>query len=98
MLTTSEMYGKEVDTMTKQRYMMSEIREMYPDKWVILDDCEWENRSTVKSACIVEVCDDDEISSRRMKYRKEGKKYVYERTTESFFSSYVHAVNYEVKV
>lgn len=87
-----------VNRMDGKRYLMSEIREMYPDKWVILEDCEWENKSTVKSAIIVEICDDSEISQKRMKYRHEGKKYIYERTTESFVLPYVHAVNYEVKV
>ena len=52
----------------------------------------------MKSAYVVEVCDDNEISEKRMKYRHEGKNYVYERTTESFFFPYVHAVNCEVKV
>ncbi len=84
--------------MTLQRYSMDEIREKYPDKWVILDDCEWENKSTVKSAVVVEVCSDDEISEKRMGYRHQGKHYTYERTTEGFFLPYVHAVNYEVKV
>ena len=77
--------------MTQQRYLMSEIREMYPDQWVILDECEWENKSTVKSAVIVEVCSDDEISKKRMMYRHQGKHYTYERTTEGLFLPYVHA-------
>ena len=36
--------------MISQRYLMSDIKKKYPDKWVILSDCEWENKSTVKSA------------------------------------------------
>ena len=84
--------------MTAQRYTMDEMREMYPDQWVILTDCEWENKSTVKSAVIVEVCTDEEISKKRMEYRHQGKHYIYERTTEGFFLPYVHAVNYEVRV
>ena len=80
------------------RYTMDDIRKMYPDQWVILDECEWENKSTVKSAVIIEVCSDEEISQKRMMYRHQGKQYIYERTTEGFFLPYVHAVNYEVRV
>ena len=81
-----------------KRYTMQEIREMYPDQWVILDDCEWENRSTVKNAVVVDVCNDDEISAKRIQNRHGGKHYIYERTTEGIFSPYVHAVDYEVRV
>ena len=52
----------------------------------------------MKSAVIVDVWSDDEISRKRMDYRHQGKKYTYERTSEGFVLPYVHAVNYEVKV
>ena len=84
--------------MTAQRFTMDEIRKMYPDQWVILDECEWENKSTVKSAVIIEVCSDEEISNKRIEYRHQGKQYTYERTTEGFVLPYVHDINYEVRV
>lgn len=82
--------------MTTARYNMSELKKMYPDQWVILDDVEWENKSTIKGGVLVGVCSDDEISSIRMKYRHEGKKYQYRRTSEGILPSYIHAVNFEV--
>ncbi len=84
--------------MAGKRYTMPELKEQYPDKWVILDDCEWENQSTVKSAVLVGVCEDSEISKIRMKYRHAGKRYTYERTSEGLAAPYIHAVNYEVRL
>ena len=34
------------------RYTMSELRGMYPDKWVILDDCQWANKATIESGVL----------------------------------------------
>ena len=84
--------------MTGKRYTMMELREKYPDRWVVLDDCEWENQSTVKNAVLIGVYEDGEISKVRMANRHQGKKYTYERTSEGLVTPYIHAVNYEVKV
>lgn len=83
--------------MSKNRFSMDELKELYPDKWVILDDCEWENRSTVKTGVLVAVCEDEDISNVRMKNRHEGKTYYYQRTSEGLISPYIHALNYEVR-
>ena len=83
--------------MDAQRCSMEELREKYPDKWVILDNCEWINKSTVESGVLIDVCDDAEISAQRMKYRHEGKNYTYRRTTEGGHSTYVHAIGYRVE-
>ena len=84
--------------MAEKRYSMAELKKLYPDKWVVLDDCEWENRSTVKSAVLIGVYDDSEISRIRTSFRHAGKKYTYERTSEGLLTPYVHAVNFEVKL
>ena len=80
----------------KERHTLEELAGLYPDRWVILDDCEWENQGTIKNGILVGVCDDKDISKTRMKYRHEGKRYMYRRTTEGLVSPYVHAINYEV--
>ena len=83
--------------MSDIRFTMDELKKRYPDKWVILDACDWINKSTVKSGILIDVCDDAEISSKRMHFRHEGKKDVYRRTTEGGFSTYVHAIGYKVE-
>ncbi|MBO4395944.1 MAG: hypothetical protein J5819_06325 [Eubacterium sp.] len=82
--------------MDSQRYSMEELKNQYPDKWVILDNCDWINKSTVKSGDLIEICD-DEISAKRMKYRHEGRKYTYRRTSEGGYSTYVHSIGYRVE-
>ena len=37
----------------------------FPDLWVILKDCEWENKSTIKNGILVDVCGDEEISKKK---------------------------------
>jgi len=49
--------------MSDIRFTMDELKKRYPDKWVILDACDWINKSTVKSGILIDVCDDAEISS-----------------------------------
>ncbi len=83
--------------MDSKRYSMDELKDRYPDRWVILDNCEWINKSTVRSGELIEICDDDEISTKRMKYRHEGKNYTYRRTSEGGYSTYVHAIGYRVE-
>lgn len=80
----------------RMRYTMQELRMKYPDKWVILDDCQWANKATIESGVLVGVCEDDEMSGLRIKSRHEGKGYMFRRTTEDAFNPFVQAVNYEV--
>ena len=82
--------------MAAQRYQMTDLITKFPDQWVILDDVEWENRSTVKSGVLVGVCSDRDMSGIRMKNRRAGKKYIYRRTSEGLVSPYIHAVDFEV--
>ena len=85
----SALLGKRMD--------ISDIIKAFPNLWVILEDCEWENKSTVKSGVLVDVCGDDDISKKRMENRRLGKKYTYKRTSEGIIPAYVHAVNFVVK-
>ena len=83
-------------TLYGKRMSISELIKAFPDLWVVLDDCEWENKSTVKSGILVDVCQDNDISKKRMEYRHLGKKYTYKRTTEGIVPAYIHAVNFTV--
>lgn len=84
----SEMIGK--------RMSIEELAKVFPDLWVILDECEWINKSTVKNGVLIDVCGDEEISKKRMENRRLGKKYTYKRTSEGIIPAYIHAVNYQV--
>ncbi len=80
-----------------ERLSWEEIRDRYPDKWVVLRDCEWKNKSNIKSAVIIDTCEDEEISQRRIQSRKNGDGLIFRRTTEGMFVPYVQAVNFEVR-
>ena len=78
------------------RYTMTDLRRKYPDKWVVLDDCDWVNKATVESGVLIEVCDDSEIEDVMVECRREGKGYMFRRTTEDVFNPLVQSLNYEV--
>ena len=79
-----------------KRISLTDLIKTFPDLWVILKDCEWENKSTIKNGILVDVCGDEEISKKRMENRHSGKKYTYKRTSEGVVPTYIHAVNFEV--
>lgn len=78
------------------RYTMKDLRTKYPDKWVILDDCQWANKATIESGVLVGICEDDEIGEIIIKSRHEGKGYMFRRTTEDIINPFVQSLNYEV--
>ena len=78
------------------RYTMKDLRIKYPDKWVILDDCQWANKSTIESGILVGICEDDEVSGLRIKNRHEGTGYMFRRTTEDAFNPFLQVLNFEV--
>lgn len=78
------------------RYTMKELRKMYPDKWVILDECEWSNKSTIESGVLIGICEDNEVGEEMVESRHEGRGYMFRRTTEDVFTPIIQAVNFEV--
>lgn len=80
-----------------ERLDWDEIRKRFPDTWVVLENCEWENKSNIRSAVIVDTCGDDEISHRRIQNRENKSGYTFRRTSEGMFVPYVQAVNFEVR-
>ena len=85
-----------IEVNERKRYAMSVLRAKYPDKWVILDDCHWANKSTIESGVLVGVCDDFEIEDIMVKSRNEKKGYMFRRTTEDIFNPFVQSLNYEI--
>ena len=77
----------------RKRYSMSELRDLYPDKWVVLDDCQWANKATIESGVLVGICEDDEIGDIMIKSRHEGRGYMFRRTTEDIFNPFVQSLN-----
>ena len=75
---------------------MSNLCVKYPDRWVIIDDCQWANKSTIESGILVGICDDDEVSSLRIKNRHEGTGYMFRKTTEGVFDPLLQAQSYSV--
>ena len=78
------------------RINIDELSKLFPDQWVILDDCEWENKSTVKNGILIDVCADKDVSRKRIANRHAGKIYTYHRTSEGIIPAYIHGVNFEV--
>ena len=86
-----------METLAKgSRVNIEDLEKLYPDQWVILDDCEWENKSTIKSGVLVDVCSDGDLSKKRIANRHAGKIYTYKRTSEGIIPAYIHALNFEV--
>lgn len=83
-----------------ERMTYDDIVRQYPSKWVILSDVERKSNEnpTIISALLLEVVDDNDINSMRLKYLKEGKKYVYCRTTEGMSAGVIHCENYTMVV
>lgn len=63
------------------RYSMSAIREMYPDRWVALSDCEMDGVMVV-SATVKAVCRDEERLEKEKELDSKRISFIWCRTTE----------------
>lgn len=70
--------------MLPERMTWDEMVELYPDKWVMLRDVEFEDeyRANIKSAVVAQVLSDDIASDVRLKSDRQGHHYLFRRTTE----------------
>ena len=60
-----------------------ELKEQYPDTWLILD-AQYNEDEALLGGIVIDVCTDETIDDAIIKYRDLGKDYLHIRTTTYF--------------
>lgn len=66
-----------------KRLTWDEIVNLYPNRWVVVEDAELTSGLFIKSGVVIKVCKNDEIDAFLVKCFKEGRDIYYQRTTDN---------------
>lgn len=72
---------------SSNRFAWSELVEKYPGKWIIYTDVEIVNDERLFLCTVLEVCNDDTRSDKKLQYLSNGIKAMAMRTTSDFNGS-----------
>ena len=76
--------GVSISSSKGEKAAWSDLVEKYPDKWIVFTDFEMVSDDRSFLCTVLEICDDDSKSDRKLYYISQGIKAAAMRTTSTF--------------
>lgn len=79
-------------------YTWEQMVEMFPNKWVVVENGKLDSGRFIECGELIAVCDDDEIDKFIIECYENNKKIDYERTTEEGSLGIINVEGIKIKI
>ncbi len=84
--------------MENKYYTWEQMVEMFPDKWVVVENAKLDSGRFIEAGELIAICDDNEVDKFIIECYEMGKKIDYERTTEEGSLGIINVEGIKIKV